>query len=46
MTPRFGPPPDPRRRYRLRRGVYAVLPLGRGVLLTHQAAPVPEVQLP
>lgn len=32
--------------YRLRAGIYAILPLGREVLLTHQAAPIPEFQLP
>ncbi|MDV7141250.1 NUDIX hydrolase [Tropicimonas sp. TH_r6] len=32
--------------YRLRPGVYAVLERGGLVLLTHQAAPVPELQLP
>lgn len=34
------------RRYRDRHGVYAVLLGPRGVLLTHQAQPVPEWQLP
>jgi 8-oxo-dGTP diphosphatase len=32
--------------YRHRAGVYAVLRDGDGLLLTHQAAPVPEFQLP
>ncbi len=32
--------------YRRRPGVYAILQRGGDVLLTHQAAPVPEVQLP
>lgn len=32
--------------YRLRAGVYAILPLGGEVLLTHQAKPIPEFQLP
>ncbi len=32
--------------YRLRPGVYAFLPLGRRLLVTHQAEPVPEFQLP
>lgn len=34
------------KKYRLRTGVYAILPLGREVLLTHQAQPIPEFQLP
>lgn len=34
------------RRYILRPGVYAVLRRGDAVLLTHQAAPEPELQLP
>ena len=33
-------------RYRLRTGVYALLPRDGAVLLTHQAEPVPEFQLP
>ena len=33
-------------RYRQRAGAYAVLLRGRDVLLTHQADPVPEFQLP
>jgi 8-oxo-dGTP diphosphatase len=32
--------------YRDRPGVYAILPLGGRLLLTHQAEPVPELQLP
>ena len=46
MIRRFGEARDPRRGYRLRRGVYAVLVRDGRVLLTHQAAPVPEYQLP
>ena len=46
MIRRFGERRDPRVRYRLRRGVYAVLIRGGRVLITHQAAPVPEYQLP
>lgn len=34
------------RKYRLRPGAYAVLANGRDVLLTHQAEPIPEFQLP
>ncbi len=33
-------------RYRMRPGAYAILPLETRILLTHQAAPVPEFQLP
>ena len=43
---RFGEPPHPGRRYRHRPGVYAVLRRGGDVLLTHQAAPLREYQLP
>lgn len=46
MIPRFGAPREGPRRYRFRRGSYAVLISGGSVLLTHQAAPVPEYQLP
>ena len=46
MIPRFGETRRPDRRYRLRRGAYAVLRRGDAVLLTHQAEPVPEFQLP
>ncbi|KUF09556.1 NUDIX domain-containing protein [Pseudoponticoccus marisrubri] len=46
MTPRLGQPPDPDRRYVLRPGVYAILPRHDALLLTHQAIPWPEVQLP
>lgn len=43
---RFGEPVRAGQSYRRRPGVYAILPRGRDVLLTHQAAPVPEFQLP
>jgi len=33
-------------KYKLRPGVYAILPLGSGVLLTFQEEPEPELQLP
>ncbi len=46
MTPRFGQPPRPRIRYRRRPGAYAILWRDGRVLLTHQARPVPEFQLP
>lgn len=43
---RFGPPIDPTRTYRDRRGVYAVIRLGHRLLLTEQAAEEREIQLP
>ncbi|KMK65431.1 NUDIX hydrolase [Puniceibacterium sp. IMCC21224] len=46
MTPRFGEPPEPGRRYSLRPGAYAILPRGAALLLTHQDDPHPEYQLP
>ncbi len=46
MIRRFGQPRQNGRRYRLRRGVYAVLLRGASVLVTHQAEPKPEFQLP
>lgn len=46
MTPRFGEPPEAGRRYILRRGAYAILPREGRLLVTHQAAPEPEFQLP
>ena len=46
MIRRFGTPPENGRRYTLRPGAYAILPLGDQVLLTHQADPFPEFQLP
>lgn len=46
MNPRFGEPIQPGRRYRRRPGVYAILPRGGEVLLTFQAAPFDEFQLP
>lgn len=46
MTRRFGPPPRRDRDYRHRRGAYAVLLRHGRVLLTHQAAPAREFQLP
>ena len=46
MTPRFGAPPQDGRRYILRPGVYAILPRAGRLLLTHQAEPWPEPQLP
>ncbi|PQO24691.1 NUDIX hydrolase [Rhodobacteraceae bacterium WD3A24] len=46
MIRRFGPPPQRGRHYRRRMGVYAIVMRDGQVLLTHQAAPVPEYQLP
>lgn len=43
---RFGTPPGAGRRWTRRAGAYAVLLRGGRVLLTRQAAPVPEFQLP
>ncbi len=46
MIRRFGEPPVRGQSYRIRHGVYAVLVLGGDLLLTHQAEPEPEFQLP
>ena len=46
MIKRYGESPKQHRFYRRRPGVYAVLYDGQSILLTHQAAPVPEFQLP
>ena len=46
MIPRVGHAPDATRRYTLRPGAYAILPLGRRVLLTMQVADVLDIQLP
>jgi 8-oxo-dGTP diphosphatase len=46
VIPRYGEPVKPGKRYRLRPGAYAILPRGAELLLTHQAAPIPEFQLP
>lgn len=46
MIPRYGEPIRTGRRYRMRPGAYAILTRGRSLLLTHQAEPVPEYQLP
>ena len=46
MIKRYGEPVKPGQRYRRRAGIYGVLLDGGAVLLTHQAAPVPEFQLP
>lgn len=46
MIKRYGQSPKTQMTYRRRPGVYAVLYDGEGVLLTHQASPIPEFQLP
>ncbi|MBI1417204.1 MAG: NUDIX domain-containing protein [Limimaricola sp.] len=46
MTRRFGEPVQTDRRYIRRPGVYAILPRQGQLLLTFQAEPRPEVQLP
>lgn len=46
MNRRFGERVVAGRQYRRRPGIYAVILGADGVLLTHQTAPVPEVQLP
>ena len=46
MIRRYGEAVRPDRRYKRRPGVYAVLLQGDHILATHQAAPVPEFQLP
>lgn len=46
MIRRFGEPVVTGRRYQMRSGAYAILPLGNNLLLTHQAEPIPELQLP
>ncbi len=43
---RFGTPPEPGRTYTPRPGAYALITRGRRILLTEQAEPEPEVQLP
>jgi 8-oxo-dGTP diphosphatase len=46
MIRRFGDQPEPGRSYRLRRGVYALLPLNGRLLLTVQRQPHADLQLP
>lgn len=46
MIRRFGQQPDPRRKYMIRPGAYAILPRGRSLLLTFQSEPEPEFQIP
>lgn len=46
MIRRFGDAPVRGQNYRIRPGSYAILKRGARILLTHQAAPEPEFQLP
>jgi 8-oxo-dGTP diphosphatase len=46
MIKRFGDAPIAGQRYTRRPGVYAILQRDGEVLMTHQAAPEPEIQLP
>lgn len=46
MIRRFGDPPRHDVAYRMRPGAYAILPRHGRMLVTHQATPVPELQLP
>jgi 8-oxo-dGTP diphosphatase len=46
MIRRHGDVPEPGRRYVRRPGAYAILAQGGALLLTHQAEPEPEFQLP
>jgi 8-oxo-dGTP diphosphatase len=46
MIRRYGEPVKPGQIYRRRPGVYAILVRDGNILVTHQAEPVPEYQLP
>lgn len=46
MMRRYGEQVRAGQRYQMRPGAYAILPQGSKILLTHQAEPVPEFQLP
>lgn len=46
MIPRYGLPPQPGQHHRLRPGAYALLAREGRLLLTRQATPRPEFQLP
>lgn len=46
MIRRFGQVPRSDKHYKIRPGVYAILPRGRQILVTFQNAPIPEFQLP
>jgi 8-oxo-dGTP diphosphatase len=43
---RFGENVIAGKQYKVRAGAYAILPLGKELLVTHQAEPMPEFQLP
>lgn len=46
MIRRFGEAVVAGKRYKVRAGAYAILPVGSDLLITHQAEPTPEFQLP
>lgn len=46
MIRRYGEPVRPDQSYTVRPGAYAILLQGHDILLTHQANPTPEFQLP
>ena len=46
MIKRYGEPPKTAQRYKQRPGVYAILLRDAEILATHQAEPMPEIQLP
>lgn len=46
MIRRFGEPALAGQTYQMRAGVYALLPLGRSLLVTYQSRPISELQLP
>jgi len=46
MIRRFGEAVKTGKQYKMRAGAYAILPMGDDLLLTHQAKPTPEFQLP
>ena len=46
MIRRFGDRPITGQKYIMRPGAYAILPLEHQLLLTHQANPEPEIQIP
>ncbi|MGB7244590.1 MAG: NUDIX hydrolase [Sulfitobacter sp.] len=46
MIRRIGQPPHKERRYTVRPGAYAILPMGRDVLLTAQTGDEVDIQLP
>ncbi len=46
MTKRYGDPIRSDVSYKIRPSIYAILPVGQHLLLTHQAQPFDEIQLP